>query len=118
VASVVPVGLKKQALLHDAAEAYIGDVVQPVKCDLKTFNEIETRVYKAVAARFGLPEELDNDVLRADMQMLSTEAHQLMYPFADDWHLREKPLKFTIPEWSLERAEKEFLWAARDLGIV
>ena len=41
VAALVPEELRFAALLHDAAEAYLGDMVKPLKVLLPGFSEIE-----------------------------------------------------------------------------
>lgn len=47
--------LARQALLHDAAEAYVGDVIRPLKRDLPGFALIESLVEQAILKRFELP---------------------------------------------------------------
>lgn len=84
VALLVPPEHSLTALLHDAAETYIGDVVSPVRAALHTLagadvvQELEDRVWIAIAERFGLPAVLPDAVVRADRTMCSREAHQLL----------------------------------------
>jgi hypothetical protein len=47
-------GLKLLALLHDAAEAYTGDMIKPLKVRLPRFVEVEENIMQAICARFGL----------------------------------------------------------------
>ena len=47
-------GLKLLALLHDAAEAYIGDMIKPLKVRMPQFSEVEDNIMKAICAKFGL----------------------------------------------------------------
>lgn len=47
--------MKLLALLHDAAEAYIGDMIKPLKVFLPDFVRLEHEIMMAVAARFELP---------------------------------------------------------------
>lgn len=54
VSETVPDGHRFAALMHDAAEAYVGDVVGPLKQLLPDFKVIEDRVEAAICARFGL----------------------------------------------------------------
>lgn len=68
---------KLVALLHDAAEAYLPDVPRPIKSHLTNFREIEARIDKAVAKRFGtvhpFPEEihiLDYSILNDEMKAM------------------------------------------------
>lgn len=70
------------ALLHDAAEAYIGDMVWPLKQapELKAYKEIEQRIERAIEKKFGLPEQMLAHPLikRADLILLSTEKRDFM----------------------------------------
>jgi hypothetical protein len=50
--------LKLMALLHDAAEAYIGDMIKPLKLHFPLFKEIEDRIMEAVCVRYGLDYKL------------------------------------------------------------
>ena len=68
-------------LLHDASEAYIPDVCAGFKDYLKDFEEIENRILKVIAEKFGLP-ELEGDMLAevkiGDKEMIYWEAKELM----------------------------------------
>lgn len=48
--------LEIHLLLHDAAEAYIGDIVSPLKALLPTVKEIESKLISAIYVKFGLTE--------------------------------------------------------------
>src|SRR3990167_3312305 len=50
-----PCEVRLQALLHDAAEAYLPDVARPIKDALVGFREIEEGVLRVVFERFQLP---------------------------------------------------------------
>jgi hypothetical protein len=69
--------LRLQGLMHDAAEAYVGDVVSPLKAMLPDFRRIEEAVWAAIAKRFSLPLELSSWVKVADMAALKREAELL-----------------------------------------
>jgi hypothetical protein len=64
-------------LLHDAAEAYMGDVVSPLKRMLAGYNVIEERVDLAVRRKFGLPGEMSPEVKKMDDAMYHTERRDL-----------------------------------------
>lgn len=46
--------LKLLALLHDAAEAYIGDVIKPLKVRIPQFAEIEENIMKVICTKYGM----------------------------------------------------------------
>lgn len=81
---IVPEEYALEALLHDAAEAYIGDVATPLKRQLFDYAEIEQKVERAIADRFNLTLPMSAYVHRADQIMLATEKRDLM-PDGDDW---------------------------------
>ena len=109
---LVPAEHQLAALLHDAAEAFLGDVSKPLKGLLPDYGALEKKIEPAVFARFGLPETLDKSIKHADLVMLLTEARDLM-PEHDNaaWALRmgATPLEGTIEPWSSERAKTESL---------
>lgn len=81
VASLLPPKLKIYGLLHDAHEAYIGDVIRPLKKLLgDAWKEIERSVDSAIAQRFDIDDELLHhpDVRAADMVVYSWERRDLV----------------------------------------
>lgn len=65
-------------LMHDAAEAFVGDVSRPLKALLPDYKVIETRVEEAIANRFLLPYPWPDEVKRVDAMMLRHEQRSLM----------------------------------------
>ena len=78
VAELLPPEHKLAGLLHDAAEALIGDVPKPLKDMLPDYRALEKRIEAVVAERFGVSAQLPAAVKDADVQMLATEQNQLM----------------------------------------
>lgn len=98
---------KLSGLLHDATEAYLVDIPKPIKGFLTNYVDIENNLYKAIALKFGLPQELPEDVHAADTRMLFTEKEQLC---ADvDWGWKVQPYDIKIQPFPPEVAELDFL---------
>jgi len=73
-----------QALMHDAAEAYLGDVPAPLKGLLPDFRRIESIVEGIVGQAFDLPAVLDPKVREIDLRVLVTEAERFFGPLEED----------------------------------
>lgn len=70
VSRIVPDKLALAGLLHDASEAYLGDVSSPLKKLLPEYRAIEERVHNAIATKFGLGDDLSHpSVHEADKRM-------------------------------------------------
>lgn len=110
VSHIVPPEHAYQGLMHDAAEAFVGDVAKPLKIMLPEYSVIEKRAEAAVFRRFNVATPLPPTIKEADIQMLVTEQHQLMKN-RDDWEYcrGRKPLDLEIPVWSPEEAKARFL---------
>jgi hypothetical protein len=65
--------LARWALLHDGAEAYIGDMIRPIKPIFLSFLDIEARIERAIFARFGLEGGIPQAVKDADTRILTDE---------------------------------------------
>lgn len=99
------------ALMHDAAEAFVGDIPSPLKQLLPDYKVIEKRVEKAVFERFGVSNPMPKAVKHIDLVLLSTEQRDLMAPHYDKWGCIEgiEPLKQTIRPWTAQESYEEFL---------
>ena len=75
------INIARWALLHDAAEAYLGDVSRPLKQqpEMERYRANEKRVQAAVAKKFGLKGEEPEMVIRADREILGMEVRALKW---------------------------------------
>lgn len=85
------------ALLHDASEAYIGDMPSPFKSMMPDYQEIENRLMAVIAKKFGFQFPLVEEIHREDQNMFQVEWRELV--------LGDNPESYQSPE----RAEKLFL---------
>lgn len=73
VANLVPVELALDGLMHDAAEAYLGDVINPLKVLLEDYKKIEEKLLYLIAKKFGFNYPICAEVKKADSYMLIVE---------------------------------------------
>lgn len=123
VSQVCPGAYALWGLLHDAAEAYLGDIIRPIKRNLQVrhkrleedFSHTESVVLSAIAKRFGLRDPNYNvHVHNADTVVLGAERRDLMTPTDDVWSCLEG-WEFRINRvpkiepWSFDIAKSRFL---------
>ncbi len=119
------------ALLHDAPEYVIGDMISPFKAALGLdYKDFEQRLERAIHIRFGLPAEVprwvEQLIKRADRASAFIEATRLA-GFSDAeaarFFGRPRGLKganvdrlLALEPWPAERAREVFLERFRRLG--
>lgn len=104
-------------LLHDASEAYISDIIRPVKIHLDNYREIEEKIMAVILIKFGLgrltPEEtagwqtIDNEILDNELKILLPAEHG-----------RTPAVLASIPDFQEQdhrEIEKKYLAAAAEL---
>ncbi|GJE54533.1 hypothetical protein [Methylobacterium thuringiense] len=99
-------------LLHDGAEAYLNDMVRPLKRHMPEYRAAEDRVAWAIYERFGLdPANEPREVKDLDNRILMDERAQIMRPTGDAWNYggATDPLGVTIEGWAPQLAERAFL---------
>lgn len=109
----VPQQYQFQTLMHDASEAYLGDVVTTLKQLLLDYQKIEANVESVIFRKYGLPEELNPFVKRIDYKMFEIEFDELMIPQVYNTGL-ESGIK--IDEcWDHEKSYQEFMTRFNEL---
>lgn len=111
VAKIVPAEFSLHALLHDAAEAYLPDVIAPIKKYVAISNDLdvmpsafqwwEMGVMGAIYQHFGIEwpsEECEAAIHHADLVMLATEARDIMGKPPAPWVSLPEPLAEGIGE--------------------
>lgn len=78
VASAVPPEYALCALMHDATEAYLGDVSRPLKTLLPAYADLEAAMWAVIAQKFGLPAIIPEAVHMADNEVLAWERWYFM----------------------------------------
>jgi hypothetical protein len=89
VSRIVPERLALAGLLHDASEAYLGDVSSPLKALLPEYKTIERRVQAAIARAYNLGESFDHPAIHeADKRMYWQERQSVADNGVRDnlWH--------------------------------
>ena len=118
----VDVRLRLGALLHDAPEYVIGDMISPFKAVLGgDYKAVEKRLLSAIHIRFGLPPllgpEVERQIKEADRGAAYLEATQLAgfaqaeakRLFGRDPRLPSATKRDYLTPWTAAKAEKRFL---------
>lgn len=99
------------ALLHDAAEAYLGDVTTPLKAMLPEYKRIEAGMDRAISLRFNIPYPRPQEIKILEQALLLTETKELMGKSPEPWRatFTIKPYDVVVNPWSPCDAEERFL---------
>lgn len=112
--------LAKWALFHDAAEAYVGDMVYPIKRGATfgtEFAAAEEKILRVIAEVFRLKWPIPDAVKAVDRRICLTEAKHLMTIVPEDFQQgNHKPLMMDLPLWSPEEARFQFYRRAQELN--
>ena len=116
------VGFRLAALLHDAPEYVIGDMISPFKAVLGgDYKAVEKRLLAAIHIRFGLPPvlsaEIERQIKEADKGAAYLEATELAgfakaeakRLFGRDPGLPNSTRQDYLTPWTAAKAEKRFL---------
>jgi len=104
---IVPFQHAYAALMHDASEAFLGDVTRPLKALLPDYRALEARVEASLMRRFNVPYPFAPEVKEADLAMLGAEQNQVMGN-ADNWGNNLYADVHILP-WPPKLAKQRFL---------
>lgn len=112
VADGLPAEAVFAVLLHDAPEAFTGDMVRPFKIMMPQYREIESRVTDAVGFAFGIDfDRWHAQIKKIDNEMVLAERRVLFSPDGVVW-VDEATARVLTPEFRCmlpRAAERAFL---------
>jgi hypothetical protein len=111
--SETAVGFELEALMHDAAEAFLGDITRPLKQMLPDYKQIEGKVERAIFSRFHIQTPLPRQVKQADLRVLAAEQRQIMPPGTDGWLRGQDVVPAPIVVRHLPPEEAKLAWLER-----
>ena len=113
------VSKRKQALIHDAAEAYMPDFPSPLKwwmrsCGNDELFKLENRVDAAICKHFDIQYPWAPEIKEADLVALATENRDFMPDASVERNFMPAPMRKKLVPWGTERTMREFLkrWSA------
>jgi uncharacterized protein len=110
VALLVPDHLKFQAIMHDATEAFIGDMPTPFKRLMPDYKAAEDRLWMAICTKFSLPYKLDPLVKQADAIALIHE-RDILKPTGIKWPDHENVIRLPVGSFCMKPIAKDHLVA-------
>jgi hypothetical protein len=124
----VDIRVRLAALLHDAPEYVIGDMISPFKAVIGgSYKTVEKRLLSAIHVRFGLqpalPADIERQIKDADMGAAYLEATHLAgfsepearRLFGSDPGLSAAIINDYLTPWPASKAEKRFLTRFKSL---
>jgi 5'-deoxynucleotidase YfbR-like HD superfamily hydrolase len=121
VSQIVPSEHALWGLMHDAAEAYLQDMIRPLKCVHPLgdeYRKLEDELMLQIALKYGLSWPMPPEIKHADNVLLFTEQRDLRLKYLY-WQDSEKytPLPETIVPWSPDLAKYRFLKRFEELSM-
>lgn len=112
-------------LMHDATEAYVGDMNRPLKSKLPSdsiYKRIDDNIWEVMQSKWpslAATQAQIEECKKADLRMLVTESHDVLWhgPHAE-WDINQTNYPrydFTIKPWSPDEAMERFLARYREL---
>lgn len=110
VAAMAPDNIKMEALLHDASEAYLGDVIKPLKVILgHVYTDIEDKFMCAITSRFGLETKHMELIKPLDNLALEVEFEYMHKGDRASWQRMMDKIGLTAEIMTPYRAQQAFL---------
>jgi hypothetical protein len=107
--------IRRKALVHDAAEAYLGDLVAPFKGepDMWFYRAHETRLMHELLLWFGLDTNESPSIKAIDVEIRGTEARQLFRVVPPEWEAKLAPVIPGIQCGTMSPIEAKTAWLAK-----
>lgn len=107
---MAPPGLELEALMHDAQEAYVGDMPSPLKKMLPGYQVVEDMVEYVIRKKYGLSSGgMSRAVKEIDTRMLATEAAAFKFKLWVSIKNVEPYPALPIVQWDWTFAKRKFL---------
>lgn len=107
----------RTVLMHDAAEAYIGDIPGPIKPFVPEFRGIEDAIMLELSRAFNLIHPIPDWIKDIDRRIVSDERSQLLADSGNVWPTDDaEPLGVALPCWRRDQAVTAFTNKALMLG--
>ena len=112
----------RTAFMHDTPEAYLGDVIRPLKTFLPVYKFIESLWWDVIAKKYALHQKMPAMVKYADRVAMLTERRDLITPHrkARPWRedkTGEEPWPGTITPLEPDAAFAQFMARFTHLGM-
>ena len=95
-------------LLHDASEAYLGDVSSPLKSISEEYRVLENTFTETILSKFGLPPSIPQEVHDIDHRLVADEALAL-FNHVPAWVWEVCPMSYPVLPVSNKEAFQMFM---------
>lgn len=101
------------ALMHDATEAFLSDIVRPQKQRLTEYYKVEKETHLILARQFDLWEDMHDMIKEADNCILLDERAQIMNHNGVEWEVPGEPLGIQLECLMPHYAANRFIEAGK-----
>lgn len=92
---------QRTALMHDASEAYLGDVIRHIKSAIPFYADMEHKMMLALAEKFDFDWPMPPAIKKLDGDLLETEMQSLWDGCDLSWRPKYgQPLPMLVVPWS------------------